>query len=225
MLIEAFPIAAAGAIYPIAFAVIVTLLGGVQPMRRSLVFLVGGMIVSILGYAVIIALLRSLDLTPRVHPAVSATIKIAIGVALLALAVRTLWRRHRRSPVTDSPADEPEKAADTKDEPPRSLWRVFVTGALVYFPGVFLIASARELADANSSVALTGVAALICVILLLAIVEVPIIAFAVSPERVQPGLQRINHWARAHSNVLILAIELVGGLYLLATGIEALVNA
>lgn len=58
MLTEALPLAAAGSIYPVAFAAIVAMLGGANPMRRALFFLLGGLIVSFIGYVVVVTLIR-----------------------------------------------------------------------------------------------------------------------------------------------------------------------
>jgi hypothetical protein len=217
----AFPVAATGAIYPVAFAAIVTMLGGANPLRRSLAFLAGGWLASAIGFVIVIVVLQSFHLTPRTHPNASGTIKIALGAVLLALAVRLVLLHRHPAPET-APVAGRDAAAKGAVAEGHSLRRSFITGLLVYIPGVFLIASAKTVADAHAPVVSTYVSAFICVVLLLAIVEVPIVAFAIWPDRVRPSLEGTVAWAHNHSYGLILAIELVVGVYLVVGGIDAI---
>jgi hypothetical protein len=215
VLTQAVPLAAAGAIYPVAFAAIVAMLGGREPLRRAIAFLAGGAIISLVAFAIIVVILSTLRFTPHHHPAVSAAIKIGLGILLLLLAARTLLRRRRRDASVTAPEQpHPEDTGSTR--------RAFISGVIVYFPGVFLVASAKAVADAHAGFAPTAATSVLCVVVLLLIVEVPIVAFAVAPERVQPPLERITAMAKRHSAEVVLAIELVGGGYLLIAGLVAL---
>ncbi len=237
MLTEALPLAAAGSIYPVAFAAIVAMLGGANPMRRALFFLAGGLIVSFIGYVVVVTLIRAIDFTPGQHPKVAATVKLLLGVALLAYAARTVLRRRkavvevmeekltrdRARTAEGTPPSVAETATVT--EPPLeepSMRRAFITGAIVYFPGVFLIASANAIAGAHATLAATLVAIVLCTILLLLVVEIPIAAFAIAPDRVGPPMERITTLGKVYSKQLILAAALVAGIYLIIASISAL---
>lgn len=221
VLTQAVPIAAAGAIYPIAFAAIVAILGGAEPMRRAIAFLAGGALTSLIAFLVIVFVLSALHITPRHHPTASAAIKIALGAALLGLAAYALLR-HGIPRTATLPDKTP---TETPGEPPDDaggIRRAFISGIVVYFPGLFLIASAKAVTDAHASIVPTAATSVLCVLVLLLIVEVPIVAFAVARERVRPPLERITGAAKMHSKQVILAVELVGGIYLLVSGILAL---
>jgi hypothetical protein len=229
VLTEALPLAAAGALYPVAFAAIVAILGGRDPMRRALVFLLGGAVVSLIGYAVIITVVRTLDFTPGGHPKVAASIKLLLGVALLIYAGLTWIRRHKASTVEVLERNLEHEAAtahaesapvEEVAEPP--LRRALISGMLIYFPGVFLVASADSIAEADATLGATLLAAILCTIALLLIVEVPIAAFAVAPDRVGPPLERITTLGKIYSKQLILAAALVAGIYLVIAGLVAL---
>jgi hypothetical protein len=233
VLTEALPLAAAGSIYPVAFAAIVAMLGGANPMRRALFFLTGGVIVSFIGYIAIVTLIRAIDFTPGQHPKIAATVKLLLGVALLAYAARTVMRRRKAvvEVMEEKLARDAQNTPSTAEtatavpEPPLeepSVRRAFITGAIVYFPGVFLIASANAIASAKATAAATFVAIVMCTILLLLIVEVPILAFAIAPERVRPPMERITTLGKIYSKQLILAAALVAGLYLVIASIAAL---
>jgi hypothetical protein len=219
VLAQALELAAAGAIWPLAFAVTVGLLSGDEPIKRSFVFLAGAAFISLVGFVVIIVFLRTLSLTPSVHPYISVAIKVVLGIVLLALGIRTLWRRRQQTEAVTKAA-EPEKGDGENGR--RSLWPVFVSGVVVYFPGVFLVASARTIADAREGILSTYLTAAICVIVLLAFAELPVLAYAIAPGRVGPVFDNVIGWAKRHSAQLILAIELIGGVYLLAGGIHTL---
>ncbi len=237
MLTEALPLAAAGSIYPVAFAAIVAMLGGANPMRRALFFLAGGLIVSFVGYIVIVTLIREIDFTPGQHPKIAATVKLLLGIALLAYAAHTVMRRRKavvevmeekltrnteNSANDTSSTAEPATAmvAPPAEEP--SGRRAFITGMIVYFPGVFLIASANAIAAAKATVTATFVAIVMCTLLLLLIVEVPIAAFAIAPDRVGPPMERITTLGKIYSKQLVLAAALVAGIYLVVASIAAL---
>jgi uncharacterized membrane protein YcjF (UPF0283 family) len=103
-----------------------------------------------------------------------------------------------------------------------SVRRAFISGMIVYFPGIFLVASAKAVADARATWIPTAAVTVLCVIVLLLVIEIPILAFALAREKVQPPLERITRTAKRHSKQVILAIELVGGAYLLFAGISSL---
>jgi hypothetical protein len=125
----------------------------------------------------------------------------------------------------NTPRNEPGTAQTTLAAPPLeepSVRRAFITGMIVYFPGVFLIASANAIASAKATATATFVAIVLCTILLLLIVEVPILAFAIAPERVRPPMERITTLGKIYSKQLILSAALVAGLYLVIASIAAL---
>jgi hypothetical protein len=77
------------------------------------------------------------------------------------------------------------------------LRRAFIGCVVVYFPGVFLIASATSLAGARTGPTATIALSIVCVALLLLVVELPILAVARSPERILPRLKRITDATKA----------------------------
>lgn len=215
MVADALLIAAGGAIYPIALAFIVAILGGQEPIRRGLVFWAGGAVASFLGYVLIVELARSRGVTPGQHSTLAASIRIALGGVLVLIGGR-LYLRRRRGTSTGSTARAgtggrpgPQRAA--------SLRKAFVSGVVVYFPGIFLIASAMTMAGASTKAGATIVLSVVAVILLLLIVEVPILAVAVSPP-VQPRLKRCVDVVEARSKTLGPPLMLAAGAYLIITG-------
>jgi uncharacterized membrane protein YccC len=59
VLTDALPLAVAAAVYAVGFAAVVALLSGPDPMRRAVAFLLGSLVVSVAGFAVVIAVLSS----------------------------------------------------------------------------------------------------------------------------------------------------------------------
>jgi threonine/homoserine/homoserine lactone efflux protein len=142
--------------------------------------------------------------------------RIVIGIALIVFGVWRWFTRHRsahspswmRTLTTASPA------------------RAGVTAAVlaVLNPKVVFMCAAAGLAADTAGLGLTGswIAAACFVAVAASSVALPILAYAMSGDRLERPLSRLKEWMERHNAALVAVILLVIGLMVLYKGIHAL---
>ena len=113
---------------------------------------------------------------------------IVLGILLIGVAVFFLLRKPTK--VEEEVVSTVEAAGESEPKREPTSGRAFLTGLIVYSPGLGLIAAVKALHDANYSVGLLAVGVIICTVIVLWMAEVPIIATAISPVRSGPLLRK-----------------------------------
>jgi threonine/homoserine/homoserine lactone efflux protein len=216
VLSELIPLAMVIALSPLSIIPAVLVLRAPQPRPAGLAFLLGW----VLGLAVLTQVFvelsnllgGGLDKPPHWAP----YIRIVAGVALIAFGVYK-WLTRKRAEHT------PKWMSGFSSITPR---RAFITAVVLVAvnPKVLFMCLAAGLAIGTEGVGRVG--ALLGLVYFVALaastVIVPIAAYAVSGDRLDPTLGKVKDWMEAQHAVLIAAILVVLGLIVLYKGIHGL---
>src|SRR3954468_10751793 len=192
-----------------------------ETKRLMLGYLLGASLTSIsLGMLIVFSLHDSGSvstarntLTP-VEDLVLGAVALVVGFALR--SDRVEQRRHRK--------EKPEK----ESWPQRLLGRgsprvAFAVGAALTLPGASYLVALKRMADLEASTAATVLLVVgFCVIQLL-LLELPLIGYAVSPQRTEEAVTRFRNWVAQKGRQTAAAGAIVIGLLLLLRGLLELV--
>jgi hypothetical protein len=98
-------------------------------------------------------------------------------------------------------------------------WIVFALGVVLDLPGLWYIVALKDIALGGYSTAAEIVLVVGFNVVMFTFVEVPLVAYAVAPERTAFAVQRFNDWLRGHSRRIVAVIALVVGTWLTLRGI------
>lgn len=209
-------LAAVIALSPITVIPAVLVLHAPRPRPASLSFLGGWLLGLVALTAAFVSgseLLSGFHATP---PKWAAWVRLAFGVALLALAAYHWFTRHRqrsmprwmRSFSTLSPV------------------RAGVIGAVLVplRPEVLILCAAAGLAVGNSSLSAGAqvIAAAIFVVLSATTVAVPILGYVGAGDRLDDALERLKAWMESNHDAMMAIILFLIGLIVLYNGIRTL---
>ena len=210
-------LAAVIALSPITVIPAVLVLHAPRPRPASLSFL-GGWLLGLLALtAAFVTGSEALSGFHATPPKWAAWVRLAFGVALIALAAYHWSARHRqrnmprwmRSFSTLSPV------------------RAGVIGAVLVpvRPEVLILCAAAGLAVGNSSLSAGAqvIAAAIFVVLAASTVAIPILAYVGAGDRLDNALERLKTWMEANHDAMMAVILLLIGLVVLYNGIRTLV--
>ena len=211
---QAFTLALAGSIYPPAVAAVIAIGRGPGMRPRLISFVLAAMATTYaVGLLMLIALVH-LGITGIHHRTPSAALQLAVGLAMIGLAVYV-----RTRPV--KPAN-PERRSHI-DRYLQSSRLAFVLGVTLYLlPSPQYIGAVKSLADANmgSGPELIALAAMMAVMLWM--VELPMVMLLVAPERATRILETVNGWFAGRGRTILVALLAVAGCYLAVNGITHL---
>jgi len=214
-LAEIFVLAVASAVYPTLLAVVIVILNRPQPRRLLTFFLAGAALVSL---AIGLTAVFVLD-TSSVHRAarhVSGPIYIVAGT--LALLVGGVLYRQPHRPDPEQKQDKGPSLSQ------RALSRdssriAFVLGIVLDLPSIFYLVGLKDIALAGYT-AVQKVLLVVCFnAIMFSLIEVPLIALAVSPELTQRRIQNFDGWLRSHGRRLASSVALCLGVYLVGRGV------
>jgi hypothetical protein len=212
MLWEAIPSAVAAAFSPSTLLIVAGLLGMSHPLRNATVFLITAAAVTLtVGFVVVEVLKGTGADNSSKHPTVPPAIDLVIGLVILAFGLYVA----RRAP----------RAPKEKKKPEQREMRLLVVvglGLLLGSPSPLYLASLHSVAKGNPS----GAAVVFDVILLAAIVllmaELPVLYYAIAPERAAAALRTANEWLARNGRVIGLSAAAVVGTYFVISGIVGL---
>ncbi len=217
MLTELIPLALVVALSPLSIIPAVLVLQTARPRPTGLAFLVGwlvGLTALTVIFLAISGLLGGLGGKP---PAWASWLRIGIGAALIVFGVFRWLTRHSK------PHELPGMRHITEAGPGKAL----VVGAVltVANPKVLFICAAAGLSIGTAGLGLgSGLVAaeLMFVALAGCSVALPILAYAVSGDRLDPTLAKVKVWMEKHNGALVAAILVIIGILLLYKGIHGL---
>jgi Sap, sulfolipid-1-addressing protein len=211
------PLALVVALSPLTIVpAIVLVLQSERARPTGLAFLSGWLLGLAATTAVFVQLPRLLDGLNRPAPTWAAWVRIAVGIALVALGG---WRWATRHRVTAQPALL------------NRLGRVSPVGAaaigvglILVNPKVLVMNAASGLVIGTAGLGMPGAWLAVAYYTVIAgsTVLVPILAYAIAGERVAPQLERLKLWMERQHAVLMAGLFAAVGLLLVYTGIRAL---
>jgi len=227
MLWEAVLAALVAGFAPWTLLIVATLLSRERPLHHALIFLATAALVTLLVGFLVVEALGSTDLeSRRQHHSVSPGIDLGLGIAILVFAPYFA----RRSP---KPRSEPRRRSRFHRKPPdaRKWWEretgllaVIALGAFVGSPSPLYLASLHSVTKGRPDGAIGALEVLLLAALVLFMAEIPIILFALAPERTAALLRDANAWLAEHGRTVVLVAVTGAGLYFTITGLVHLVG-
>jgi hypothetical protein len=231
---QALALALAASIYPPAVAAVIALGRGAQVRSRVFAFVLAAALTTYAMGIVILLVLIELGATGSVKWTPSAAVDLALGIALLLLALRL-----RRQGVSAA-AEKTAGAADTRagdsapgeDPAPSKIERylqsrrlAFVLGITLYvLPSPIYIGAVKAIADAKLSTANEVLALVAVVAVMLWMIELPMVMLLAIPTRASATLEGINLWFARNGRLLAVFAAVGTGLYLAIRGLAGLLN-
>ena len=223
---QALALAFAASIYPPAVAAVIALGRGEQIRSRVAAFVLAGWIITYAMGTLLLFVLVELGATGSRHRTPSAAIDLALGVALLILAVFLQKRRADHRPEKD------RASAGTAVGKPSKIERylesrklAFALGITFYVvPSPIYIAAVKAIADAQLSTSNELLALVVTVIVMLWLIELPMLMLLAVPARASGALEGLNLWFAAHGQLVAVVASAAAGGYLAVRGLVELVS-
>ena len=217
MVLDLILIGLAITLEPIPLTAFILVLASKRGVRKGAAFIVGWLLSLAVVVALTLLLTGNSPPKPSTGPAVAAlAVKIAIGVALVLIAVRQ-WRRMGR-PKKPKKTPKWQTGIDNM-----SLWFAVLLGPLVQpwglvAAGVAVITEAK-LSSLGSYVALV----LFCLLSVVTYLALEIYA-ALRPDKTQAFLTATRTWIDTHKDQVIIVVSLALGFWLIGKSIYLIVT-
>ena len=221
-------LACLAALFPLMLAAVVVMLTRPRPVRLMLSFLIGGWAMSVTSGLLVLHAFKGSDpevlgSSDAVHPGA-----YLLG-GLLCLAVAYLMgtdrgaalraRRAARRPAT--PAKEGPSRAERALGGDRAAL-AFAVGAVINVPGIYYLSALHDIATGGYSNTEQIALILLFNLVMFALVEVPLVSFAISPETTAARVKRFQDLLATNAARIVAVLALAFGLALIAKGIAAL---
>ena len=100
----------------------------------------------------------------------------------------------------------------------------FVAGVLVFMPALTFIAAIQVIATARAGVPLSALGLVIVIVINVAFVWLPFLAYLAAPDLTTRKLAAFNAWLRARGRILLMLALLVAGAVLTVDGLLGLIG-
>jgi hypothetical protein len=223
-------LALAAAFYPTLLAIVIVVLGRPRPARLLAAYLAGGMLVSLgIGLACVFVLEGvGANEGGESSTAAGAVVDIAVGALALCIAgaihtgrdPRPTWLRKKRAPVTGT---APKKPPWTQRAIGHDSLRVaFGLGVVLDLPSVWYLIALKDIVNGGYSPVAEVLLVLVFNVIMFTLIEVPLIAYLVAPEKAAEIVARFNASLRSHGRRIMECVAATFGGYLVVKGIVAL---
>jgi hypothetical protein len=192
-----------------------------RPLRQLVAFLAGGFAMgTTVGLIVLFALRPALDSAhftlPRAQVVAGALVLVTAAV-VAASSVRR--KRDDEAPVR---ADGPLATRTRQLINGHSLWTAGAAGLGIALPSVDYLAALAVIIASGAQAATQVGALLLFHVVAFGLVELPLFAYLVAPERTRETLSRLHDWLRSRGRLEMAALLAVVGCVLLGVGLVGL---
>jgi MFS family permease len=249
MLLQAAGFAVLAALSPTALLITAIYLGSARPRTTALCYLAGAVLIStVMGIAVLL-LLRYGNFQLPGHRTPRYGLRLGLGLLILA-AIAVVARRKPRplglpgQPRSPGPPGRPRNPGPPGPPPdpghPRQQgggkgivsrlvsspapMTAFVAGVLVFMPALTFIAAIQVIATARAGVPLSALGLVIVIVINVAFVWLPFLAYLAAPGLTTRKLTAFNAWLRARGRILLMLALLVAGAVLAVDGLLGLIG-
>jgi hypothetical protein len=216
---QAAGLAVLAAISPTALLLAAVYLGSARPRATILCYLAGALLMSIAIGVVILVALREGGFSLPHHRHDRYGLRLGLGI-LLVLAGLVVFRR-KPKPVDP---DKPQKGIVGRLMANPAPYSAFLAGLLVFGPGVTFIAAVQVVATANADLSETAVALIVVVVINVALVWLPLLAYLAAPDLTGRRLMAFNGWLRSHGRIILASVLVIAGIILTVNGITGLIQ-
>lgn len=197
-----------------------------RPVRLMGGYLLGAYMTSItLGLIIVFSLTNS-GTSNTTENTISPAVDIGLGAIALAVAFVLSTRRDEgfRERRQERKAAKPDKG------PPRwqremskgSARATFVVGALLTLPGASYLAGLDQIHKLHYSTAVTVLLVIGFNLVMLWLLEVPLVAFLIAPEKTPRAIERTKAWVSRHARVVAIRGSAAIGVRLVIKGVIGL---
>ena len=198
-----------------------------HPKRLLLGYLCGAVLTSVtLGLIIVFAVDGSSGATSAAQSSVSPATDLTIGGLLLVVAY--VIRPGRTRKETGRLAERRRRQEEKKKDKGPPKWQqklsegtaktTFVIGALLTLPGASYIIGLGHIADKNAGVPATVAMVLGFNVIMLALLEIPLLAFTFAPEWTPDAVNRFKAWFNSNSRLIGFRMALIVGLLAIIKG-------
>jgi hypothetical protein len=219
---EALPLALGAAVYPPALLVLLLFTSRPEPRPRVLAYFAGAALLTLGAGLFALGLLSGAGLTAQDSRSASACVYLVVGLLLLAVA-DWAWRQQARERGEAAGAIRTGRLAEWSEHAATSRSWAFFLGLVMFLPSPMYLLAVKGIADSGDSTPSKMLAVAICAIGVLLFVEVTLVAMFIVPGGVASGLGRVHGWLGRNGWTLVAALGLIGGIYAIVKGIDALV--
>jgi hypothetical protein len=198
-----------------------------NPVRLMLGYLLGALMTSITLGIVIVYALQGSSLESTTKRTLSPAATLTLGLIFLAVALVLGSGRDRRV----AERRRARKAAKDKGPPrwQRALGKgsarvTFAVGALLTLPGASYLAGLTRLSKLHYSTPGTVLTIILFNLIMLALLEIPLISFAVAPDWTPRAIERAKAWIGRHARRFGVRFLAVIGALLAIKGLIQLVS-
>jgi hypothetical protein len=229
MLLQAAGFAVLAALSPTALLISAIYLGSARPRTTALCYLAGAVLIStIMGIAVLL-LLRygNFQLPGQRTPRYG--LRLGLGLLILATIAVVARRKPRPLGLTGQPGNPGQPPTQGKGIVSRLVsspapMTAFGAGVLVFMPALTFIAAIQVIATARAGVPLSALGLVIVIVINVAFVWLPFLAYLAAPDLTTRKLTAFNAWLRAHGRILLMLALLVAGAALSVNGLFGLIR-
>lgn len=218
------PMACASAIYPSLLAGVVLILGRPNPQRLLLAYLTGALTMSIGAGLVVVFGLGASNATAGRNDVVGPGIDLAVGLVALLLFWVLLTDRDRRL----RERRESRKAGGPRED--RDPWSrrilaagslrlTFLLGVVLSLPGAMYLVALKDIAEADPGAAASVALVIAYNLIMFSLAEIPLVAYAVAPERTRETVSEANAWLGAHARQVAMWLCAGAGVVLTIRGL------
>jgi hypothetical protein len=232
-LLSIFLLSLAAMFNPSLIAAVTVMLLIPNPKRLMVGYLLGAYLVATtLGLVIVFSLQGSQTESTSKH--VGPTEDLVVGVLLLVVAFvlgtgrDAHYQERRRAKKEAKLRAREEEGKPTESLPIRLLGKgdprlTFVVGGLLSFPGASYLLALDHMHKLNVADAVTVLLVIGFVLIELLFLEVPLLGYALAPERTQRDVNRFKDWmARRGRTAAVIALTVLG-VWLLIRGVLGLV--
>lgn len=240
MLLQAAGFAVLAALSPTALLISAIYLGSARPRTTALCYLAGAVLIStVMGIAVLLILRYGHFQLPG-HRTPRYGLRLGLGLLILAAIAVVARRRPRllglpgqpRSP--GQPGQLPNPGHPGQPGQGRGIvsrlvsspapMTAFVAGVLVFMPALTFLAAIQVIATARAGVPLSALGLVIVIVINVAFVWLPFLAYLAAPDLTTRKLSAFNAWLRARGRILLMLALLVAGAVLIVDGLLGLIG-
>jgi hypothetical protein len=231
-----FALALGAAVYPQLLAVVVVILTRERPKQLLWACYVGIMCVSLGAAAAILTVFRSRETlagtsSSRIGPAAYLIVGgLALILAIFAATSRgreLLGRERPRLRLSRRGGERSGPSSRAKSRAERALTEgslliAVVIGGVLGVPGPFDLLALGRLARGSDTRLEMIVTIIVFYVIKFLLIEVPLVSYAIWPERTAAEVGRFSGWMRAHKLEVVAAVVGVVGVVLIGNGIARL---
>jgi hypothetical protein len=208
--------------FPALLAVVLVAIRSRHPQKLLGSFLVGGLLSAITVGLTIVFSLQGASVDSSSSSGGDPALYIVVGVLSLIAAYvvdrKKLLGKQPKEPQVEADADKkPDRLERALD---RGAPYAFVAGiVLCALPGLSAIVALKDIAQLGYSTSATVAVTIGFFLIMFSFIEIPLIGFAVVPDRAAATTLQFNRWLDAHMNRLAVGVLAGLGAFLIVRGL------